>query len=462
MAGRAGYIGATRRRELKDTQVKALKPAKSGERYETSDTEIGGLRIRVTDKGSKTFILYTRYPGSTAPARRALGEYGELTLAEARDKARAWKALLKRGIDPRGEEDRQKAAEQRKRANTFAAVAEDFIKEKLPGERKGKEVERDIRRDLIPALGSRPITDISPQDVLAVIRAVKARGPYQAHNVLGHAKRLFAWAIDQHAYGLETSPCDRLKPKAIIGAKKSRQRILSDDEIRAFWRATARVRYPYGPAARLLLLTGLRHEEVTDAKRSEFHPDLMALIRKHDENNGPINWQQVNADWKLWAIGAERFKSDAPHMVPLSSDACALLTDLPQFRKGEHLFSTTFGEKPTHISDKVKKAIDARMLLTQKAMARLRGDDPKQVELKPWVFHDLKRTVRSHMSALRVPDHVAEMVAGHGRKGLQRVYDQHRYLEEMREALELWAARLRSIVEPPPANVVELAKARGA
>ena len=109
----------------------------------------------------------------------------------------------------------------------------------------------------------------------------------------------------------------------------------------------------------------------------------------------------------------------------------------------------------------LKEKIDGHMLCTLKAMARLRGNDPARVELKPWVIHDLRRTLRTHLSALRIPDHVAEMVIGHGRQGLQRVYDQHRYLDEMREALTQWAARLRSIVNPPPANVVSLAEARG-
>ena len=75
-------------------------------------------------------------------------------------------------------------------------------------------------------------------------------------------------------------------------------------------------------------------------------------------------------------------------------------------------------------------------------------------------FTTCAASLRTHLSALRIPDHIAEMVIGHGRQGLQRVYDQHRYVDEMREALTLWAARLRSIVEPPPANVVSIAKAR--
>jgi len=94
------------------------------------------------------------------------------------------------------------------------------------------------------------------------------------------------------------------------------------------------------------------------------------------------------------------------------------------------------------------------MLRTLKAMARLRGADPNRFELRPWVLHDLRRVLRSHLSALRVPDHIAEMVIGHGRQGLQRTYDQHRYEVEMREALTMWDTRLRAIVEPPPANSV--------
>ena len=88
-------------------------------------------------------------------------------------------------------------------------------------------------------------------------------------------------------------------------------------------------------------------------------------------------------------------------------------------------------------------------------MAQELGTKPK-----PWRVHDLRRTVRSHLSALQIPDHVAEMVLGHGRKGLQRVYDQHRYEDELREALTRWAGRLRSIVTPPPANVTPLKRRR--
>jgi integrase len=132
-----------------------------------------------------------------------------------------------------------------------------------------------------------------------------------------------------------------------------------------------------------------------------------------------------------------------------SSDAVALLDWLPHFRKGPYLFSTTFGEKPVNGFSKAKARLDEFML---EELGPGPGDQP--TELAPFVIHDLRRTVRTRLSSLRVPDIVAKMVIGHCRRGLARVYDQHRFVDEMREAIELWAARLRSIVVP--AGYVEL------
>jgi hypothetical protein len=208
------------KRTLNDRMVKALKPAVSGQRYDVMDTVVPGFGIRVTDKGQRSYMLRCRYPGSVHANRRGLGDCGAISLEAARSKARLWLELVKKGVDPQIQEERQRQAELRQQGTTFAAVAEDFIKEKLPSERKGREVERDIRRELIPAWGRRPIADIAPLDVRNVIKAVKDRGaPYQAHNLLVTARRMFSWAIDQHVYGLEISPCDRLKPKTIIGKK---------------------------------------------------------------------------------------------------------------------------------------------------------------------------------------------------------------------------------------------------
>jgi hypothetical protein len=105
------------------------------------------------------------------------------------------------------------------------------------------------------------------------------------------------------------------------------------------------------------------------------------------------------------------------------------------------VFSTTHGKKPVNGGGKAKRALDREM-----------GNIP------PWVLHDLRRVVRSNLSALGIPEHVAELAVGHARKGIQRVYDRHAYEVEIRDALEAWNARLREIVgpEPAPDKVVKL------
>ena len=178
------------KRTLTDRTLKALKPAKRGKRYDLMDSVVPGLGFRITETGHKSFTLVARFPGSKNPTRRALGDYGALTLQGARRKAREWLETLRRGVDPREEEERQRAAKLRERRNTFAAVAEDFINDKLPGERKGREVERDIRREFLPRWGKLAITQVIDAHVREVVKAAKDRGsPYQAHNLAIRIRR---------------------------------------------------------------------------------------------------------------------------------------------------------------------------------------------------------------------------------------------------------------------------------
>ena len=435
-------------RQLTDLKIKSLKPAGSGKPYDEKDTQVPGLAVRVMGTGQRSFVLVARFPGSSNPTRRALGSYGELTLEEARVKANKWRTLIKKGIDPAVQEERDRQAALRQQSITFGAVAEDFIAQKLPDERKGKEVETDIRREFLPVWRKRPITEITPLDVRNVIKAAVDRGArYQAHNLLTEVRRLFAWAIDQQVYGLEASPCDRLKPKAIVGVRKPRKRILDGDELRAFWRATKRLDYPYGPLFRVLALTGQRKSEVAEAR-----------------------WPEFDLTEKLWTIPPERMKADAAHIVPLSDDVIAILGSgkdddkgtadgLPRFKKGDHLFSSTFGKKPVNGFSKAKERLDKQMLRSWRALGRVNGKDRRRAQIAPFVIHDVRRTMRTGLSALPVPDLVRELVIAHTKPGLHKVYDQHAFIAEKRHALELWAQRLRSIVEPPPpanTNVVTL------
>jgi len=248
------------------------------------------------------------------------------------------------------------------------------------------------------------------------VKAVKDRGaPYAAHNLLGLVRRLFSWAIDQQVYGLETSPCDRLKPKAIVGKRKVRSRVLTDEEWQIFWRATDTLGYPYAPLFKVLALTGQRRSEVAEAR-----------------------WREFDLAKKLWTIPAERMKADAAHIVPLSDDVIEILKSLPRFQRGDYLFSATFGARAVNAFSRAKRELDKAM-----------GD------VEPFVTHDIRRTMRTGLSALPVPDLVRELVIAHTKPGLHKIYDQSAYLEEKRHALALRASRLRTIINPPSANVVD-------
>ena len=422
------------RKNLTDRLLRSLKPQSKD--YTIWDSVVPSLGVRVLPSGLVRFILGARFPGSPSFTRRALGGYGELPLVEAREKAREWLKLIERGIDPQTYKEQQRRAAERERQNTFATVAEDFIRNKLPGERKGREVERDIRREFMPVWGKRPIAQITARDVRDVVRTKAQTAKPQARNLLGYAKRLFTWAVDQDCYGLEVSPATALKPSQIVGEKVSGDRVLTDVEVFALHRAARRMGYPHGSVYRMLLLSGLRLNEVADAHRAEF--DLLA---------------------KLWIVPKERMKGKnskaRPHVVPLTDDMLALLREMPGF-DGGYLFSTDTGNKPVWMTSKVKQRLDQRMLRTLRALARRRGDDPAKVQMPAWTNHDVRRTVRSNLSQLKVSEEAREAVIAHVRPGIKGTYDLHDYLDEKREALELWAARLRSIIAPPADVVVPL------
>jgi integrase len=420
------------KRNLSERFIKALKPAPNGKRVEHWDAVVPGLGIRTTDRGVKTFVLIARYPGSANPTRRALGEYGAMSLEEARDKARKWLSLLHKGKNPATIEEIERRASVREQANTFGAAAEEFIRyihrQKL---RTAPEMERGLRQTFIARWDRLPMAEITSGDIRGVIaQAVSRDAPYTAFKLFSLIRRFFNWAIGADAYGLEQNPCWRLNPKDLIGERHARHRVLDDCELQALWRITARVKYPWGPLYRALMLTGLRLNEACGAR-----------------------WGEIDAGQRLWTIPAERMKKvkggAKPHVVPLSSAMIDLLDTLPRFAGGDHLFSHSYGKRPLrpHQFSDFKTRLDRRLLRTLRAMARLRGQDPAQSILPPWVNHDLRRTFRTRLSALKIPDEVREAVLAHQRPGIKGVYDHHHYLDEKREALDLWDARLRSIVE---------------
>jgi len=439
------------RTKLTDAKLKALKPEfPKSKRYKKAGAKLGpkdrcahmdiapsGFGVRVTAGGRKTFVLRARYPGPEASAHyswRALGEYPALSLERARAGAGEWLVLIKQGKDPAVLERDARALELKKQAlardNTFEAVAIAWFAAKVSTERRAHEVEIGIRNNFFGEWAGWPITEIGEDDVFAVIKKKSATAPSHARNLLGNLKRFFQWAIDQRAYGITASPCEKLNATKTIGKKKQkRRRVLDDAEILAFWRASKRMACPFGPAYQLLLYSGLRLNEAVDARKSEL-----------DRSKG------------LWTIPAERMKGtdeDAlAHVVPMTPEITGIFDSLPE-QEGDYVFTKSYGRKPVWIGTAEKKRLDA--LMTEELQAL----DPP-VAFKPFVNHDIRRTVRTRMSRLKVSEEAREAVLAHRRPGIKGTYDAHDYLDEKREALEMWAAHLRTIIDPQPNNVVEL------
>ena len=402
----SGAIGVARV-SLTERFVNSDRRVPEGGRVDYPDAIVPGLALRVSSNGHKSYVFIARFPlNPKNPTRRVIAEVGRITLEQARQLARDWQELIIRGVDPKTEEARGRAQVERQKVNTFGMVANAFL------ERHGSKLAKvaDMRKSLLIDFGSRwadrPVVDIRAEEVAAAVREIVGRGsPYQAHNALGYLRRMYNWAIGTHEFGVEMSPVERLRPKDLIGKREVRERVLTDAELRAVWEGAAHMGYPYGPLIRLLILTGQREREIAD-----------------------MSWPEIDTNTALLTVPARRMKGDRLHAVPLCGDAMALLDALPFFNSGPFVFTTTSGEKPVNGFSKAKNRIDAICGVTG------------------WKFHDLRRTVRTHFSALPVQDIVRELVIAHAKPGLHKVYDQHAYLAEKRECLDLWEARLRSIL----------------
>lgn len=396
---------------LTDRTLKSLKAAPKGKRYMVWDATVPSFGVRVTDRGRMTFVVMRRLNGKLL--RRALGEYPITTLRAAREAASEALGSISQGVDPKAAQQTNLREEENRKRVLFGAVAEEFIARHVVKLKSKVDVSNTIRHELIYRWGSRPLSMVSRRDVIQLLEEVTDSGRiYIAYHLLAYTRKLFNWAISRDLYGIEVSPCDRISAKDIIGQRAPRQRVLNDAELRWLWNVTEEMAYPFGPFIRLLMLTGQRLREVAK-----------------------MTWSEIDLATAIWTIPAERMKGDAAHEVPLAPIVVDILRELPRF--GEpHVLTTTDGLRPISGFSKAKDRADN--LISERAAGAI----------PPWRFHDLRRTMRTHLGGLPVPDLVAELVIAHAKPGLHRVYDLHEYRDEKRLALELWANRLQTIVQP--------------
>ena len=373
------------------------------------DDDIPGWGLRVRVGGSRNWIF--QYRQGSKQRRLSLGSAAAITAQKARERASELHARVRLGEDPAGQkiENRTKAAE------TFGSVVQPFLTHKKGAlkPRTFAEVERHLLTNA-KRLHGLQIDGIDRRTVAALLSELStSRGSTVVNHVRASLSAFFGWAMRE---GLaEANP--------VIGTNRavavsSRDRVLTDDELRSIWAALGDD--DYGNIVRLLVLTGQRRDEI-----------------------GSLRWCEVDSDKGLIALPGERTKNGKPHDIPLASAALAILEKL-HATAGHREF--VFGIRANGFQgwSKSKEALDA------------------SITLPDWRLHDLRRTVSTRMhDELRVPPHIVEAVLNHisgHRGGVAGVYNRAAYAKEKAVALARWAERLGAIVGGERSKVVAISK----
>lgn len=358
------------------------------------DDRLPGFGVRVAQSGRKSFIV--RYSAADGRKRRlTLGAYPVLTLADARDKAREALAAVARGEDPQG----KKKAE--RRAPTFGELAKVYLERHAKvKKRRWREDERVLRVDLLPHWKRRKAKSIGRQDVSEVLDGIVARGaPIMANRTKALISKIYNFGIGRGL--VEHNPCLGVPMPA---KARQRDRVLSEEEIRALWRVLDHEDPVMAATFKMRLLTAQRGVEVL-----------------------AMRWEHIDGDW--WTIPAEVAKNGLTHRVPLAPQVQSLLDELRPVTGGSVWVFASPRRKGAHIT------------AVQKAAERI----AKRAEVD-FVPHDLRRTAASFMTSMGISRLVVSKILNHVESGITAVYDRHSYDAEKRQALVRWAGKMDEIL----------------
>ena len=383
-----------------------------GRQVDYWDLDHPGFGVRVAGGGRKTWVVMYRHNGRLR--RHSLGTYPALSLADARHEALQAMARVATGADPAAERRALRAAD------TFGELAEEYLERHAKAKKRSwKEDDRILKAELLPHWKHTPLRDLKRRDVRTLVHAIAARpAPIMANRTLALVRKMLNFAIESE--WIEANPAS-LIPKP--GTEQSRDRVLTPDEIKAFWIAIEEEPPAIRVWLRLRLLTAQRGGEV---------------VR--------MRWNDVDLATKWWTIPAEVTKNKLAHRVPLNATAVTLLREMRSSATPEQVWVCASSNPDVPVIHDAKKAI-ARVRRRMKV--DFRG-------------HDLRRTAASIMASAGVSRLVVAKVLNHVETGVTAVYDRHSYDAEKRAALDLWGRELQRILrrnrkaavitfKPPPA-----------
>ena len=409
---------------MNDAQIKAKLKAGLPGKFNVDR----GLYFRVTEEGSGFWIL--RYSIHGKRREFTLGRYGKppeaLTLSDARLQAAQTRADIKKGVDPIAEKHRSSLVS----IKTVNQVAEDWLSDCQKRLEHPEIPERVYRKDIAPRIGQLAVDRVNPRDILGIVRAINESGrPTIANDGLTYCKQIFNHAIKLGL--INSNPAIAFNVKDAGGLEKSRERILSLDELKIVFKVLrdnslifTRENYL---AFALLVMLGVRKGELIGAQ-----------------------WSEFDFERKVWALSKERTKTSAGITIPLPDQIIPLFDELEVRANGsEYLFpSRRSSKRRKYISDDTLNHALAKMFgmkvdSNKKPMPNLLGS----AGIVHFVVHDLRRTFRSLLASNGVPPHIAERCLNHKLRGVEGVYDRYDYLEERLEAINGIAEKVMPILK---------------
>lgn len=325
-----------------------------------------------------------------------LGEYPAVSLADARTAALQSIAVVSTGGDPKYVAEVGGIA--------FDDLAELYMERySLPRKRSSRLDREIIDRDLLPAWRGRPAASIRKREVVALLDAIVDRGsPIQANRTRSVVSGIFAFGLKRDL--VEFNPVAGTDMPA---PEVKRDRVLSDEEIREFWRSTANMQAAIRDALRGILLTGQRPGEVAGLTRSELSGDS-------------------------WIIPAARMKQKREHVVPV----VGLFAEIVTASGSPVLFASR---------DRLRFGLPIERSSLSAAMLRMR----RRLGWPDTRPHDLRRTAATNMARLGVSRFVVSRVLAHTDSSITGTYDRWEYAQEKRDALSKWDAHVRALIAGP-------------
>jgi len=406
------------RKPLSDRLLKSFDP--SGKRVDLYDGLVPELGYRCSRPGAGTF--FTSYTTPTGKRRRmTLGRYPQMALAQARIKTQEVRNQAREGHDPaeeaRNAVQRRAVEQDDRRERNFKAMMELYIARVADHQKSGFEKTRSIRKYAIPEFGRRPLDDITTRELSQFLHRLHDQsGPIQANRMGAYLSAAFKWlvrngyAANNVAAGIGRVSAERERP---------RDRVLTDDEIRSIWKVVEHSPSPFGRITQVALLTAQRRGTIAAMK-----------------------WSDLDLEGGLWKVRGEDMKSGRSHVLPLSSQAVAVLSAVSE-QEGRYVFGKFGSGAFSGFSRGKRKLMDAS-------------------GTSGWRLHDMRRSANTRLIGFtdkdvrrRILDHVPpvdDVEALH--------YDQFDWLPRMRAALDLLGIHVEGVVAGQKDNVVALGQSR--